>query len=257
MIEMVRHSFLHDGLTLSYLDTSGDRPAVVALHGHMMEALTFAPLADALAPDWRVIALDQRGHGHSDHADTYTRDDYLGDIAALYRHLGLESAVLLGNSFGGANAYQFAARHPESVRALVIEDIGAIVADDISFVLPWGGTFPTRDALEERIGPLFASYFMASYRQTRDGWKLAFDPRDMVASQAQLNGDHWDDWLASKCPALLIRGRDSKITTATQFEEMAAQRPLTTMVTLNGGHVLHADDPAGFVQAVRTFVTCL
>lgn len=79
----------------------------------------------------------------------------------------------------------------------------------------------------------------------------------MVASQVQLNGDHWDDWLASKCPALLIRGRDSINMTATQFEEMAARRPITTMVTLNSGHMVHADDPAGFVQAVRTFLTCL
>ena len=71
-------------------------------------------------------------------------------------------------------------------------------------------------SLPHALGParVSAPYFVDSFRHTPDGWKLAFDPRDMVASQARLNGDHWDDWTASNCPALLIRGRDSKVTTA-------------------------------------------
>jgi esterase len=90
-----------------------------------------------LAPAWRVIALDQRGHGYSAHAGTYTRDDYRGDLEALFAHLALEeTAVIIGNSLGGVNAYQFAARHPQLVRALVIEDIGAVVEHDTSFALP-------------------------------------------------------------------------------------------------------------------------
>ena len=254
---MDRHDFQRNGLTLSFLDAGGSGSVLIALHAHLMEGLTFAPLAEAVAPQWRVIALDQRGHGHSDHASTYRRGDYLGDIAALFTHLGLETAVLLGNSLGGANAYQFAARHAERVSGLVIEDIGAVIADDTSFVLPWAGTFATREALVERIGARFEPYFADSFRQTPDGWKLAVEPRDMVASQALLNGDHWDDWLASRCPALLIRGRDSKVTTAAHFDDMAARRPNTTLVTLEGGHVVHMDNPAGFAAAVTMFLRSL
>ena len=247
-----RHDFQHDGLTLSYLDAGGGGPVLITLHAHLREGLTFAPIAKALSPQWRVIALDQRGHGHSDHATTYTRSDYLGDIAALFTHLGLEAAVLLGNSLGVANAYQFAALHPERVRGLVIENVGAVVNDDTSFVLPWAGTFATREDLVERIGARFAPYFADSFRPTPDGWKLA-----VVASQALLNGEHWDDWLASRCPALLIRGRDSKVTTAAHFEDMAARRPNTTLVTLEAGHVVHMDNAAGFAAAVMTFLRSL
>jgi esterase len=67
---MMRRSLAHDGLTLSYLDQGGDGIPIVALHAYWMEAGTYADLAEALAPKWRVIALDQRGHGHSDHART-------------------------------------------------------------------------------------------------------------------------------------------------------------------------------------------
>ena len=96
------------------------------------------------------MALDQRGHGHSDHAETYTREAYLGDLEAFGNHLHLaQPVIMLGNSLGGVNAYQFAARRPERVRALIIEDIGAVLADDVSIVLSWEGTFKTRDALAE------------------------------------------------------------------------------------------------------------
>lgn len=228
---------------------------MIALHAHWMEGTTFAPLAAALAPDWRVLALDQRGHGYSDHAKSYTRDDYAGDLETLLAHLSLEApAVLLGNSLGGVNAYQFAARHPSLVRALVIEDIGAVVGDDTSFALPWGGVYESHEALAQRVGARFVPYLEPSFRETPEGWRLAFDPRDIVASQNALNGDHWNDWLASDCPALLIRGKDSRVTTQVHMEQMASRRPNTRIEVLDGGHVVHLDNPSGFAEAVKTFL---
>ncbi len=250
---MVRRFFDHDGLTLSYLD-AGDGEPLIALHSHWMEGATFIPLAEALAPAWRVIALDQRGHGHSAHARSYRRDDYLGDLAALFDHLRLERAVLLGNSLGGVNAYQFAARHPKRVRALIIEEIGVEVSADSRFTLDWAGTFPTREALAERVGPRFLPYLEQSFRETPDGWRLAFEPRDMVASQEETNGEYWDDWLASSCPALLVRASDSRFTTAAHVEQMAVRRPNTRYVALEGGHVLHADNAPEFAAVVRAFL---
>ncbi|MGP0019703.1 MAG: alpha/beta fold hydrolase [Candidatus Sulfotelmatobacter sp.] len=252
---MQRHKFQHDGLTLSYLDAEGGGRVVVALHAHWMEGGTFAPLATALSPHWRVIALDQRGHGDSDHAKTYTRDDYQGDLESLFAHLGLkEPAVLLGNSLGGVNAYQFAARHPGRVRALVIEDIGAVIGDDTSFALAWGGISETREALVQRVGARFVPYLEPSFRQTPEGWRLAFDPRDTVASQNSLNGDHWKDWLASDCPALLIRGKDSRVTTQAHMEQMASRRANARLEVLDGGHVVHMDNPSGFTETVKKFL---
>ena len=251
---MERHEFQHGGLRLSYLDRGCNGRVLIALHAHTMEATTFTPLAEALAPEWRVIALDRRGHGHSDHASSYTRNDYIGDLQAFFEHLGLGDAVLLGNSLGGVNAYQFAARHPEKVSGLIIEDIGAEVRDDLSFVLPWEGQYATREALAERVGPRFVPYLQDSFRETSAGWTLAFDPRDIVASGKGLSGDHWQDWLATKCPALLVRGRDSRVTTQAAAEQMAARRPNTRLKVLDGGHVLHVEDPTAFANAVKEFL---
>ncbi len=165
-LDMHRREFRHEGLRLSYLDGGGGDRVLIALHAPFMEAATFAPLPAALAPEWRVVALDQRGHGYSDHAPSYTRDDYIGDLEAFIDHLGVSDPVLLGNSLGGVNAYQFAARHPERVRGLIIEDIGAEVWDDLSFVLAWQGLFPTQEALAERVGPRLLPYLQDSFRET-------------------------------------------------------------------------------------------
>jgi len=251
---MERHKFQSGSLSLSYLDAGEMGEPIIALHAHWMEGQAFAPLADSLKPEWRVIALDQRGHGYSDHASSYTRDDYLCDLAALYDHLGIRRAILLGNSLGGVNAYQFAARHPDRVRALVIEDIGVVVKDEVSFVLNWAGTFESRLQLEEVIGPRFLPYLKDSVRQGPDGWRLAFDPKEMLESQRYLLGDYWGDWLVSSCPALLIRGSDSRVTSQTHLEEMAERRVNTIFRQLPGGHVVHIDSLEVFAHTVRGFL---
>ena len=254
---MQRNEFQHDDITFSYLDSGGSAPIVLALHAHWMEATTYTSFAETLSPEWRLIALDQRGHGYSSHTASYTRKDYLADLIALCDHLHINKAVMLGNSLGGVNAYQFAALHPDFVQGLIVEDIGAVVAADMSFVLPWAGTFTSREALEERIGQRLLPYLADSFRKTSEGWRLPFDPVDIISSQNYLNGDHWDDWLASSCPALLIRGRQSHLTTQKHFEEMAQRRANTRFVTLDGGHVVHMDNPTVFANTVKEFLNSL
>ena len=251
---MQRRSFKSGPLTLSYLDAGGNGETIIALHAHWMEAQTFAALAQSLSPNWRVIALDQRGYGYSDHAASYTRDDYLHDLTALYEHLGIERAILLGNSLGGVNAYRFAARHPGRVQAIIIEDIGVVLKEELSFVLNWKGVFATREQLEEVVGPRYLPYLRDSFRHDPGGWRLAFDPQEMLDSHHCLLGDYWSDWLASSCPALLIRGEESRVTSEAHLQEMAARRPNTIFRQLPGGHVVHFDCPEVFTNAVRDFL---
>ncbi|RZJ12538.1 MAG: alpha/beta fold hydrolase [Rubrivivax sp.] len=63
-----------------------------------------------------------------------------------------EPMVLIGNSLGGTNAFCFAARHPHRVRALVIEEGPPKEGDPFTFVLDWRDLYPTKEALEEKIG---------------------------------------------------------------------------------------------------------
>ncbi|MFE7458604.1 alpha/beta fold hydrolase [Streptomyces sp. NPDC057554] len=245
-----------DGRRLSCLDFGGPGRPLLALHGHFSEGRTFTPLARALAPDWRVIAPDQRGHGESDRPADYHRRGYLADAVAVLDRLGPGPVVVLGHSLGGVNAYQLAARHPDRVRALVVEDVGAVVEGDLSFCLSWPHRAPDRAALIEGLGGS-APYLAEAIRAYDDGWGLAFHPEDMVASQRLLRGDHWDDWLATDCPALLVHGARSGTLSTGHAEAMAERRPHTRLVRLPTGHTVHATDPEGFATAVRAFLADL
>lgn len=112
------------------------RHIVFALHGWLDNAMSFAPLADALAQDdLTIIALDFAGHGHSAHrprASGYHFSDYLRDVILAADYLGIQRLDLLCHSMGAAVATLLAGAFPERVvRLACIELYGvASVSDD-------------------------------------------------------------------------------------------------------------------------------
>ncbi|WP_409240367.1 alpha/beta fold hydrolase [Streptomyces sp. PA5.6] len=254
--EPKRASLTVAGRRLSFLDFGGPGRPLLALHGHFGDGRTFAHLAWELRDSWQIIALDQRGHGLSDRSSDFSRTGYVEDAAAVLEHLGFHGAAVLGHSLGGVNAYQLAAWFPALVDALIVEDIGAEVDGDLSFSLSWPHRAPTRAELLEELGAS-AKYLIGAVREYPDGWSLAFDPKDMNTSQQQLNGDHWSDWLASDCPALLVRGSRSTVLSEEHAKDMAARRPHTRLIELPTGHAVHETVPHEFAAAVNGFLSSL
>ncbi|MGR8011476.1 alpha/beta fold hydrolase [Streptomyces hypolithicus] len=255
-----RAELVIDGRRLSYLDFGGTGRPLVALHGHLSEGATFARLAHALAPEWRLIAPDQRGQGESDRAPDYSREGYLSDIQALLDNLGLDRVVLLGHSLGAINAYQFAARHPERVSAFVNAEgpaaLGLDGSNPFGFLLDLPYQAPTRDALIAGLGPA-GPYFSDRLRENPDGsWRLPFHPQEMYQSEESVHGDHWGDWTATTCPALLVHGTKGVIP-AEQVRAMVERRPGTVSAELDADHLIPVSDPDGFAAAVRVFLTAL
>lgn len=253
---MRRHSFENNGVVLSFLDAGGDGKPLLALHGHWMGASDFAGVANDLSPEWRVIALDQRGFGETDHGAPHDMAAYIGDVVALLEHLSLAGAVpVLGHSFGGVVAYHLAAARPDRISSMIIEDIGVNIQDDSApYVAHWGGTFRLREALEEKLGPRLSPYLQNSIRRVQDGWTLNFDPAEFLKSEQATNGDHWHIWLQSRCPALVVSGSESRVCDATELRSMAAKREHTTFSQLNTGHSVHIDMRPEFSELLRQFL---
>lgn len=254
------------GRRLSWVDFGGSGATMLALHGAFGRASVFAPLAERLTTRMRVVALDQRGHGMADHGGPFTREEFVADAAAVIDALGLGPVLVLGHSLGGITAYQLAARYPELVRALVIEDVGAVmrspeIEHPMLDVRGWPTRAPSLVALAETIkarGVPDPSYFLQSAVPDGDGWQLLFDPDEMMDVQRHGLGDWWPDWLGSRCPALLLRGARSTLLPSGLAADMVHRRPRTTLVeSPTAGHWVHDDDPDGCANAILNFLRSL
>src|SRR5437867_876790 len=109
-----------NGIKLYYEIHGTGRPLIL-LHGGLGAIEMFGPNLPALAKGRQVIAVDLQGHGRTADIDRPLSVALMADdIAALIKHLGLESADVMGYSLGGGVALQTAIRHPEVVRKLVV-----------------------------------------------------------------------------------------------------------------------------------------
>jgi len=108
-----------------YYEVHGEGEPLVLLHGAYMTIDMMGPLLQGLAETRQVIAFEADGHGRTALSGRpLSYEQMADDTAAAVRHLGLESADVIGYSMGGGTALQIAIRHPELVRKLVVLSAG-------------------------------------------------------------------------------------------------------------------------------------
>jgi pimeloyl-ACP methyl ester carboxylesterase len=124
-----RHFNSADGIRLHYREYAGpaDQPPVLCLPGLTRNSRDFEPVAEAVAGEWRVLALDFRGRGLSG-ADPdprrYLPRTYVRDVLKLLDQLGIADAVFVGTSLGGLVTMLLAGDDEERVAGALINDIG-------------------------------------------------------------------------------------------------------------------------------------
>lgn len=105
------------------IDGDDAHPPMLLLHGITATVRTWEWLVPHLVDRYRLIRLDFRGHGTSDRTPGhYQPADYVSDAAAVCRQIAGVPCIVIGHSLGGITAAALAQRHPELVRALVLED---------------------------------------------------------------------------------------------------------------------------------------
>jgi pimeloyl-ACP methyl ester carboxylesterase len=113
-----------------YFEIQGAGRPLVLLHGGLCTIDTcFGKLRPLLTKNWKTIAVELQGHGHTADVDRpLSFEQMADDAAALLRQLKIEKADFLGYSVGGGVALQIAMRYPELMRKLVV--IGTIYSND-------------------------------------------------------------------------------------------------------------------------------
>jgi pimeloyl-ACP methyl ester carboxylesterase len=251
-----------DAVDLAVVGFGGSGTPIVLLHGLMGRATTWWAVAEWLTDHGRVLGLDARGHGRSGARGPWTTERMAADVTELLTDVG--PAVLVGHSMGALHGLVAAARRPDLVRALVVEDMGVdFRGRSAEAARAWFGAmpqpFPSLAAVRRAFGwprPEFGEYMTECVEERGDGYHLLATvghTTEIAAEWAQR--DHWDVVDAVRCPVLLVEAEES-VAPEGQMTEMASRMRAATHVKVPGaGHLVHRGAPEAYREAVESFLS--
>jgi len=259
-----------DGMGFRYLERPGPGPVLLFLHGLGDSADQFGPVATLLPGDWRLLALDQRGHGGSwKPEEGYSPIDFARDAARFLEALGLEAAHLFGHSMGGRNALALAALSPERARSLILGDIGMEEdPDDIEATSRFFRRLPESFSTEEEARahwrkrkPGYAGemidILMRNHEEAEDGslrWRFSKEAC-IAAVTAARSRPWWNLCPQVGCASLLLHAESS-----TELSDEVAERVRREVPGIRyarvpeAGHNFHMENPEFAAGEIRAFV---
>ena len=265
-------------------------PQLFLLHGWMDASASFQFLVDALSRDWRVIALDWRGFGHSQwNKHSYWFPDYVADLDALLAHYSPDApARLVGHSLGGNVACLYAGIRPERVASLAtLEGFGLHVSDsaeaperyarwlDLVRTGPSFNCYADRAELaarlrrgNPRLKPEQAAFLAEHLGQPSDkeageeAIVVAADPYHKLPNPVLYRlEDAKACWRRIVAPVLWVAATDSFIMKAYAGETGAAEyrdriacfRDIRSVMLEDAGHNMHHDQPQQLARLLEEF----
>ena len=260
--------FERSEISINY-EVSGSGPRVLFFNGSGATLKSTALLIGALAKTCTVLAHDQRGLGETSIPEgPYTMAQYAQDGAALLDHVGWETCAVVGISFGGMVAQEFAVSYPQRVEKLVLlctsaggdagasyplHELGALPADeraarittltDTRFTPEWLATHPDDAAMVAMRNE------QAAVPKAKDTIK-----GEILQLGARIGHDVSDRLHLVTAPVLVTAGRFDGIAPVSNSEEIVKRIPDATLSIYEGGHIFTAQDRRAIAD-IRTFLT--
>jgi pimeloyl-ACP methyl ester carboxylesterase len=281
------HSFVSQRLRLHYVDWGNPlAPPLLLVHGGRDHCRSWDWVAQKLRSDWRVIAVDLRGHGDSAWSPDgdYSMQAFVYDMAQLIHQLKLAPLTIVAHSLGGGIALRYAGLFPENVNKLVaIEGLGPspkMLAERNATPLRerWRKWIDERRILSGRAHKRYATIEDALARmkaengyltdeqarhltihgvsQNEDGtysWKFdnyirLFAPFDMAQSEIEAL------WGAIACPTLLLYGAKSWASNPERDGRASHFKSARVVEIEEAGHWLHHDRFSLFMRELNAFL---
>jgi pimeloyl-ACP methyl ester carboxylesterase len=254
-----------------------DAPAILLIHGYCASLHTWEHWTRELARDHRVISLDLPGHGLTRTPAGYrvTRDSFIQTIDAVARHFDLDRFSLVGNSMGGAAAWDYASRRPAVVEALVlIGSAGWTPRPDQDYMSP-----EIEDLLRSPLGPLLRDQDNTNFM--RQGLRASFARQDLVRepmvqryaemARAPMNRDVQlqlalnrgarlyaspDRLRRIEAPTLILHGTNDRLVPVSDGYSFAENIRHSELIVYQGvGHILHEEIPEESLEDMRDFLS--
>ena len=256
-------------VTLAYRNFgSSGRTPVLLVHGLSYFSYDWIPVAQALAADREVVAMDMRGFGDSTWSATrdYSVPTMAQDIVNLLDHLGWARAILSGHSMAGRSTTFVAAKHPARVAGLVLVDYspenapaGAQRVTKIVAGTP--DSFASVDEAMNYFAKGNRSRFENYLKNENGRFIVKRDPyfRDQfrkvleTGERPKLGVDMWQLIAELRCPVLSLRGSRSDMYAPESAAKMQAANPRLSVVEVDAGHDIGGENPQGYLAAVRPF----
>lgn len=214
----------------------GTGSAIILLHGNGEDRSIFKAQVPALAAQFRVIAVDTRGHGQSPRGNAaFTLKQFAKDLLHLMDELAIEQADILGFSDGGNIALLFALRWPKRVRRLIISGANLYPSGmrrDVYLAIMKGYLHSSVKGLLDQKERTRARLFAL----------MAFQPHIRPGALRKLT-----------MPVLVMAGTQD-IVRDSHTRRIAAELPKAKLAVLSGGHALLTETPEAFNHTVLTFL---
>lgn len=255
---------------------------ILCVHGISANCRCWDTMAEALAPRYRIIAMDLRGRGLSEKPPAgYSIAHHCRDIRVLLENLGVERAVIMGHSLGALIALAFGAQYPEKVESLILVDGGGKLSAEQTKKV-FAGIQPTLD----RLGKVFPSseayldlmkknpllqpwsqaletYYLYEIEEVESGVRSRVQPEHIEEEAENLgNLDVAEFYPQIKCPVLILRATegmlapDDILLPKKVVEKMLQEIPDARCVDLQGSNhysiVLQPNEARD--QAIRSFL---
>jgi pimeloyl-ACP methyl ester carboxylesterase len=245
---------------LSY--RGGHGAPLVLVHGLMGRGSTWPRQLRWLTRLGAVYTYDAPWHRGRDVVDPHpiATEYFVADLAAAVEQLP-GPVRLVGHSMGALHAWCLAARHPDLVSALVVEDMAPDFRGRTTGPWePWVHALPVEFARAEDVvaefGEVAGRYFLEAFDRTETGWRLHGEPARWVQIAAEWGTrDYWEQWREVRCATLLIEAGNS-VTPPGQMREMHRVASDSTYLHVpDAGHLVHDEAPQVYREAVESFLS--
>lgn len=246
-----------------WFDVRGEGEPILLHHGYTASRVNWMPVADRLAQRYRVILMECRGAGQSEHTpDGYTLEQYAADVVGLLDHLRIDRLTFAGHSMGGGVGYLLGLDHPERLERLVL--MAPIPAEGVGQITP---ELRQQRLEERRRGDRDA--ILARYRalRFRDDVETEAWFEDRAEHILSVSDGHFErgaesmqalnvvDRLPSlTTPTLMIAGAVDSLLIPNLLDFM--RLPNATLEVLSrAGHEVAVHEPDRVAQAMTSFMT--
>ncbi|MDA0240469.1 MAG: alpha/beta fold hydrolase [Proteobacteria bacterium] len=254
-------------MDLNFIET-GDGPALVILHGLFGSSRNWTSIAKNLGANYRVIAVDLPNHGASPWLDDLSYPAMADAVADFMAGQTLRDVTLLGHSMGGKTAMTLAHRHGHMLDALIVADIAPVAyardGENLGYLeamraVPVDQLARRGDAetylMDAVPDPGLRGFFLQNLIQEDGKFRWLINLEGLRDGMETLRGFP-EPAEPHHGKSLFIAGGQSVFIRPHHNDTIREQFPNARIAVMeHAGHWLHAEDPVGFTEAVRQFLS--